>query len=128
MDLYKKSFVGLIGFGTLAPALALFAGFPDTVCEGLGRPYESWMKSPEARFGLMLYTASDVALGMMCGISLLSLGGGEKPSVSPSLALAATAVHQAYYLAASVPVFGFRKEHIASIIAGSLAAVLACFE
>ena len=128
MDFFKTSFVGLVGLGAAGPAVALFAGFPDTVCEGLGRPYESWKKCPESRFGLMLYSVSDIALGMLCGASVLSLGSQDKPFVSSSLALAATAVHQACYLSASIPVFGFRKEHVASIIAGSLAAVLACLE
>ncbi len=119
---YKKGLVGFLGVGAALPALALFAGYPQPVCDGLGRPYESWILSKEAKFGLYLYSVSDIVLGMVCGASFV-----ENSGVSTSLALAATAAHQAMYLAASIPSMGFRKEHIASIVAGSIAAAVAIY-
>lgn len=119
---YKKGLIGFIGAGAALPAVALFAGYPQPVCDGLGRPYESWIKSNEGRFGLYLYSVSDIVLGMLCGASFVKNSG-----VSTSLALAATAAHQAMYLAASIPSLGFRKEHIASIVAGSIAAAVAIY-
>lgn len=119
---YKKGLVGFLGAGAALPAVALFAGYPQPVCDGLGRPYESWIQSKEAEFGLYLYSISDIVLGMICGASFV-----ESSGVSTSLALAATAAHQAVYLAASVPSLGFRKEHIASIVAGAIAAAMAIY-
>lgn len=120
MDYYKKGFVGFLGAGAALPALALFAGYPQMVCDGLGRPYESWVQSKESKFGLYLYSISDICLGMICGACFV-----ENSGISTTLALGATTIHQAMYLAASIPTFGFRKEHVASMVAGSIAAVMA---
>ncbi|CAJ1965659.1 unnamed protein product [Cylindrotheca closterium] len=118
---YKKGFTAFIGIGCAAPALALVAGFPDAICSGLGVPHEQWTKSKEALMGLYLYTISDIALGALCGAALM-----EKTSTA--LALGAAAVHQVSYVSAATAVYGFRKEHVASVITAAIATALALKE
>lgn len=114
-----STFLGLVSAGTALPALALVVGFPDAVCTGLGRPFASWKASPEGSFGLFLYTVSDICLGALCAASLTT-----GSAVSKTLALNATMVHQFAYLAAAIPAFGFRPDHIPCVVAGALAGLL----
>mmetsp|Transcript_31914 Transcript_31914/g.77356 ORF Transcript_31914/g.77356 Transcript_31914/m.77356 type:complete len:123 (+) Transcript_31914:41-409(+) len=118
---FKKGFTAFIGIGCAVPAFALVAGFPDAVCAGLGVPHEKWIKSEETKMGLYLYTVSDIALGALCGAAFM-----EKTSTA--LALGAAAVHQVSYVTAATAVYGFRKEHIASVITAAIAAALALGE
>lgn len=120
---YKKAFTGFIGIGCGVPALALMAGFPDALCAGLGIPHDKWMKSEETKMGLYLYTVSDIALGALCGAAFIS---SEK--VSTALALGAAAVHQVCYVTSATLVYGFRKEHIASVLTAAIATALALGE
>ena len=112
-----SGYIGLIGVGAGLPALALVAGYPKTVTDGLGSPIESWNKSKESKLGLYLYTVSDLLLAGLCTLSYAC------PHIAtPTTALTAIACHQDGYLAAAIPAFGFRKEHIPSIIAGTISA------
>ena len=114
----SNTFLGLVGVGTGGPAVALVLGFPETVIKGLGgRPAANWSASPEAKFGLFLYTVSDICLAVLCGASLVG-------STSTTLALGATAVHQFSYLAAAIPSIGYCKEQWGSIIFGAIAGIL----
>ena len=123
---YKQLFVGFIGVGAGLPALALFAGYPKSVCDGLGRPYEEWVKTSESKFGLYLYAVWDIALMAICGAAVVLDNDKKNTSISlTNVALGATAIHQASYLAAAIPVYGVRKEHIASMIAGAISGLWA---
>mmetsp|Transcript_23083 Transcript_23083/g.48107 ORF Transcript_23083/g.48107 Transcript_23083/m.48107 type:complete len:143 (-) Transcript_23083:58-486(-) len=132
---YTKLFLGFVGLGAGLPAVALVLGFPDSICDGLGRgPHKIWKQSKEATFGLHLYTVSDIALATLIGSCLLASSDDSNcpspkvPAGSIStitLALGATAAHQLMYLAAAIPTFGFCKEHVASIVVGSVAGIMA---
>ena len=116
-------FVGFIGLGCGLPALALVFGFPQTVVMGLGSPsHDVWTKTSESKFGLYMYTVSDILLSLVCGAALL---GDDKIQVSEKFALGSTCIHQTAYLAAAIPAFGLKIEHIGSIITAALAGMMA---
>lgn len=117
---FNVGFIGFVGLGAGIPALALVAGYPKSVTDGLGSPYERWMKSPESKLGLYLYTVSDLILTGVCYMACLATS-----PCSETTALTSVALHQFGYLAASIPAFGVRKEHVPSVIAGAMAGVLA---
>lgn len=123
----SKTLLGMVVVGAGGPAIALFMGYPKPVVDGLGgRPVSNWTDStPEAKFGLYLYTISDICLAMVCGAALL----GDSPSspvfVSEPLALGAIAMHQFCYLAAAIPTLGCFKEQLGSVIFGAISGVVA---
>ena len=119
----KRGFIGFVGCSLAIPTAALVAGYPGMVCEGLGVPYEKWMTSAETKMALYLYTVSDVVIGAFCGAFFVDGLG-----VSAALALGATAVHQISYVSAATAAYGFRKEHVASVITAAIAAGLALKE
>ena len=118
-----NSFLTIVGVGTFVPAVMLGLGFPDPVCQGLGRPIEEWKKSPEAKFGLYLYTVSDVCLAAFVGLSFV-----RPDQVSTKMALIATAVHQLAYLSAAIPTTGLKKEQIGCFVFALAGAALALQE
>ena len=119
----QKLFVGFMSVGLLGPAVALICGYPDAVVQGLGsKSREVWDKTPESKFGLYMYTVSDIALGLLCAAATF---GERDTGVSEKLALAATCVHQVSYLAAAIPAFGFKKLHISSMVTAAIAGMMA---
>ena len=115
-----NAFLTVAGVGTGVPAVLLFAGFPDLVCQG---PWRRTVvirvdeDTGKLKFGLYAYSVSDICLSLLIGAHYL-----HPDRVSARLALGATAVHQFAYLAAAFPSRGFHKEYIGSIVFGALAA------
>lgn len=119
---FVDGFNGFLAAGLLGPAALLLAGYPQAVCEGLASgPHESWIKSPHGKFGLYAYTVSDIAVGSACASAALGL-------LAPITALVSVAIHQVSYVSASWAAFGFKKEHVYSIITGAIAGALAIKE
>ena len=134
-------FVSFVGLGCGLPGIALYCfDYPDMIVKGLatrGKTIEeqkaTWYDTtPESKFGLYMYTTSDIILGAICGATIL-LGNKDTGSISSSslmmipttkFALQATAIHQIMYLSAAIPAFGFKKEHISSIITALLSGYL----
>lgn len=119
MGNYTNTFLNFVAIGAGIPAVALVLGKPEMVCQGLGSPPETWSKSPQATFGLYMYTVTDIVLAGTCAAS--SIFG----VLSPTISLSAVAIHQYSYLAASIPAFGFKKDLWPSIVVGAIAGMMA---
>ena len=126
---FETVLIAVTAAGTGLPAIALVFGAPGITLQGLASgSYNTWTATEHGKFGLYMYTVSDIVLGAFCALSLV---GGEKKSSSmpivPSTvaALTAIAVHQYSYLAASISAFGFKRDHVPSIVWGAVAGVLA---
>ena len=136
----RDVFVSFIGLGCGVPAIALYCfNYPDMIVKGLatrGKTIEEqklvWYNdtTPESKFGLYMYTMSDVILSAICGATIF-LGSNNNDTGSSIIsipttkfALQATAIHQLMYLSAAIPAFGFKKEHISSIITALISGYL----
>ena len=127
---FETALIALTGAAAGLPAVALVCGAPDITLRGLASgSYNTWTATPHGKFGLYMYTVSDICLGAFCALAVV---GDKSPNSLPTkivpstfASLTAIAVHQYSYLAASISAFGFKKDHIPSIAMGALAGVLA---